>query len=50
MPQDKTENHERIIPAAMKISQEKCFEKATRREIAEADGITPAAPCPPWVR
>ena len=35
MPKDKTETHERIIPAAMKIFLEKGFEKATMREIAE---------------
>ena len=28
MPKDKTETHERIIPAAMKIFLEKGFEKA----------------------
>ena len=32
MPKDKTETHERIIPAAMKIFLEKGFEKATMRE------------------
>lgn len=31
MPKDKTETHERIIPAAMKIFLEKGFEKATMR-------------------
>ena len=41
MPKDKTETHERIIPAAMKIFLEKGFEKATMREIAEEAGITP---------
>ena len=33
MPKDKTETHERIIPAAMKIFLEKGFEKATMREM-----------------
>ena len=42
MPKDKTETHERIIPAAMKIFLEKGFEKATMREIAEEAGITAA--------
>ena len=42
MPKDKTEAHERIIPAAMKIFLEKGFEKATMREIAEEAGITAA--------
>ena len=32
MPKDKTETHERIIPAAMKIFLEKGFEKATMRD------------------
>ena len=32
MPKDKTETHERIIPAAMKIFLEKGFEKATMLE------------------
>ena len=42
MPKDKTETHERIIPAAMRFFLEKGFEKATMREIAEEAGITAA--------
>ena len=50
MPKDKTETHERIIPAAMKIFLEKGFEKATMREIAEEAGITAAGTVPPLCR
>ena len=48
MPKDKTETHERIIPAAMKIFLEKGFEKATMREIAEESGITAAGRFSRW--
>lgn len=44
MPKDKTETHERIIPAAMKIFLEKGFEKATMREIAE-EAASPPPDC-----
>lgn len=43
MPKDKTETHEKILPAARKEFLEKGFEKATMREIAREAGITAAA-------
>lgn len=42
MPKDKTETHQKILPAAMAEFLEQGFEKATMREIAEAAGITAA--------
>lgn len=42
MPKDKTETHQKILPAAMAEFLEKGFEKATMREIAAAAGITAA--------
>lgn len=42
MPKDKTETHQKILPAAMAEFLEKGFEKATMRDIAEAAGITAA--------
>ncbi len=42
MPKDKTQTHQKILPAAMAEFLEKGFEKATMRGIAEAAGITAA--------
>ena len=42
MPKDKSETHQKILPAAMAEFLEKGFEKATMRDIAEAAGITAA--------
>lgn len=42
MPKDKTDTHERILPAAMKEFLEKGYEKATMREIAAAAGLSAA--------
>lgn len=42
MPRDKTETHNKIMPAAMEVFLEKGYEKATMREIAAKAGITAA--------
>lgn len=42
MPKDKTETHQKILPAAMAEFLSKGFEKATMRDIAAAAGITAA--------
>lgn len=42
MPRDKTETHNKILPAAMEVFLEKGYEKATMREIAAKAGITAA--------
>lgn len=42
MPRDKTQTHQKILPAAMAEFLDKGFEKATMREIAQAAGITAA--------
>lgn len=43
MPRDKSSSHEKIIRAAMREFQEKGFEKASMKAIADAVGMTPAA-------
>lgn len=43
MPRDKTASHERIVAAAMGEFQEKGFEQASMKAVAEAVGMTSAA-------
>lgn len=43
MPRDKTASHEKIVEAAMREFQEKGFEQASMKSIADAVGMTSAA-------
>lgn len=43
MPRDKTASHERIVAAAMREFQEKGFEAASMKAVADAVGMTSAA-------
>ena len=43
MPRDKTASHEKIVEAAMREFQEKGFEQASMKAVADAVGMTPAA-------
>lgn len=43
MPRDKTDSHEKIIKAAMREFQEKGFEQASMKAVADAVGMTSAA-------
>ncbi|MDO4338707.1 MAG: helix-turn-helix domain-containing protein [Eubacteriales bacterium] len=43
MPRDKTASHERIVAAAMREFQEKGFEQASMKAVADAVGMTSAA-------
>lgn len=43
MPRDKTASHERIVSAAMREFQEKGFEQASMKAVADAVGMTSAA-------
>lgn len=43
MPRDKTASHEKIVAAAMREFQEKGFEKASMKAVADAVGMTSAA-------
>lgn len=43
MPRDKTESHEKIVEAAMREFQEKGFEQASMKAVADAVGMTSAA-------
>ena len=43
MPRDKTASHEKIVQAAMKEFQEKGFEQASLKAVADAVGLTSAA-------
>lgn len=43
MPRDKTASHEKIVEAAMREFQEKGFERASMKAVADAVGMTPAA-------
>lgn len=43
MPRDKTVSHEKIVGAAMQEFQEKGFEKASMKAVADAVGMTSAA-------
>ena len=43
MPRDKTASHEKIVAAAMREFQEKGFEQASMKAVADAVGMTSAA-------
>lgn len=43
MPRDKTASHEKIVEAAMREFQEKGFEQASMKAVADAVGMTSAA-------
>lgn len=43
MPRDKTDSHEKIVAAAMREFQEKGFEQASMKAVADAVGMTSAA-------
>nr|WP_326185940.1 helix-turn-helix domain-containing protein [uncultured Oscillibacter sp.] len=43
MPRDKTASHEKIVEAAMREFQEKGFERASMKAVADAVGMTSAA-------
>lgn len=43
MPRDKTASHEKIVAAAMREFQEKGFERASMKAVADAVGMTSAA-------
>lgn len=43
MPRDKTDSHEKIVRAAMREFQEKGFEQASMKAVADAVGMTSAA-------
>lgn len=43
MPRDKTSSHEKIVKAAMREFQEKGFEQASMKAVADAVGMTSAA-------
>lgn len=43
MPRDKTASHERIVAAAMREFQEKGYEQASMKAVADAVGMTSAA-------
>lgn len=43
MPRDKTASHEKIVEAAMREFQEKGFEQASMKSVADAVGMTSAA-------
>lgn len=43
MPRDKTASHEKIVEAAMREFQEKGFEQASMKTVADAVGMTSAA-------
>lgn len=43
MPRDKTASHEKIVAAAMQEFQEKGFERASMKAVADAVGMTSAA-------
>lgn len=43
MPRDKTANHDRIVKAAMREFQEKGFQQASMKNVADAVGLTSAA-------
>lgn len=43
MPRDKTDSHEKIVKAAMQEFQEKGFEQASMKAVADAVGMTSAA-------
>lgn len=43
MPRDKTASHEKIVKAAMREFQEKGFEQASMKAVADAVGMTSAA-------
>lgn len=46
MPRDKTASHEKIVDAAMREFQEKGYEQASMKAVADAVGMTSAAPLP----
>ena len=43
MPRDKTASHEKIVDAAMREFQEKGYEQASMKAVADAVGMTSAA-------